>query len=402
MPGKTTLVSNATQLLAAAGKAMSGDTILLAAGNYGDVSLSYLKPTGMVTIKSADPDNDAVFKTIKLTNVTNLTIEDIDIRNPIAPGADMKPGLAINKSTNIVISGMDLSGSLNGNSFDDAHGAIIVGSSHVSILDSTFRQTRAAVVFNRDDNIIFAGNSITEGREGVNIGEVNHGLFERNYLTNMQPNYLGGDHPDNFQVQSGGPNGASNDLAFRNNVMIEGTSGFIGGIYVHSEKNDIGVRHTNISIENNYYQSTYRHGISVSNTDGLVISGNTVLNSARIGVDAAIMVADVKGALIDRNIAPLLIDRQDFPSTGVTWRNNIDVWDARTKVGIAQSALFAPIGTGEIDFAALGTLAGGAGARIGAGFHSVTGIGNLTGNLAAQIAAYVPQFDHSFATHPLV
>lgn len=396
MPGKTILVSSAAQLVKTARSAVGGDTILLAPGNYGDVSLANLRPTSTVTIKSANPDADASFKTLRITNASNLTIEDVDVNNPIAAGAPRSAATAINKSTNINFVGVDIAGSNNGNAADDAHGLIITASDNVAVLDGTFSHLHAAIVVGLTSDVIIAGNTITQSREGVNIGQVTGGLFERNLVTDMAA--LPGDHPDAFQVHNG-TRGAigSSDLAFRSNVIFQGSGTSVQGIYIHSEQDALGIHHSNISIENNFYVGSARHAISISNADDVVVRGNTVLYSGSGGLVPAILSADVQGGIFEDNISTLLLPTRNTGSTNVIWRDNIDVWDPKFKVGVAQDSLFAPgVGT-TLDLARLSPLAGSAAA--GAGFHTADEIGNLSGSVAVQLAHYVPMFEaEHFAT----
>lgn len=396
MAAKTTIVSNGTQLKIAATSAKAGDTILLAAGSYGDFSFSAIKPTGTVTIKPVSEDAQVIFRTMSFTNSANLLVEDIDISRPLVNGVGLNtPMLRVNSSTNISLVGFDVAGSLDGNAHNDGHGLSIVSSNRISILDGHFQQVDTAAIIARVQDVIFAGNTITAVREGVNISNTQGGLFDRNTIINMQPNYATGDHPDAFQVHSTRTS-ASSDLAFRNNVILEGTSGPVGGFFIRSERVGEGIEHSNISIENNYYQGTYRHGISVGDTNGLVITGNTVIDSAKAGNSAAINTYNISGGRIENNIAQLFLHSK---SDGVTIANNIDVWEAKFNTGIKVGELFAPPGeVGVLDLGALDPLANSIAASTGAGFRLTGEIGNLSGDVAAQVAAYVPQFDHNFAT----
>jgi parallel beta-helix repeat protein len=396
MSGKTTLVSNSIQLKIAATAAKAGDTILLAAGSYGDYSFSAIRPTGTVTIKPVSDDAQVTFRTMSFTNSANLVVENIDVSRPLVDGVGMNtPMLRVNSSTNISLVNFDVAGSRDGNAGNDGHGLSIVSSSRISVLDSHFEQVDTAAIIARVQDVIFAGNTITAVREGVNISNTQGGLFDRNTIVNMQPSYDAGDHPDAFQVHST-RTAASSDLAFRNNVILEGTSGPVGGFFIRSERVGEGIEHSNISIENNYYQGTYRHGISVGDTNGLVIRGNTVIDSAKAGNSAAINTYNIEGGRIENNIAQLFLQSK---SSGVTLANNIDVWEAKFNTGIKVAELFAPAGdVGVLDFAKLDPLAGSLADVGGSGFRLAAGIGDLTGGTAALLGAYVPQFDSNFAT----
>ncbi len=402
MSGKIITVSNATQLKAALKLVKGGETILLASGDYGSYSISGINPKTVVTLKSANPDADASFRTLGVTNSSNLVISDIDISRTLRAGeASNTSSFMINKSKDITVVGVDISGSRDGNAHNDGHGLLLINSNRVAILDSTFQQLRAAAVVSGDTDILFAGNTITEVRQGVNISNLRGAVFEQNFVTNMQPAYQWGDHPDAFQVQStnGGP---SSDLMFRDNVLIEGSSGPVGGIFIRNE-GSIG-RHQDISIENNFYQGTYRHGISVAGVNGLVIDNNTLLDSAKPGNSAAILVTDVNGARVTDNVAPLyMIDNV----RSLNSRNNIDVWDPKQKVGVAAANMFASdVAGGNATLASnLDVLAGSVPALRGAGFQKVAAVGDLgsTADAAAIVEAWLPVLnDANHASHYLL
>ena len=69
-------------LVSALTKAGAGDVIELEAGDYGDVILKgrhlpQLAKDGVVTVKSADPGNPAIFSTMMLRDAANVTFDGI-------------------------------------------------------------------------------------------------------------------------------------------------------------------------------------------------------------------------------------------------------------------------------------------------------------------------------------
>ncbi len=391
MASKIIAVSSAFQLVAAAKMAGAGDTILLASGDYGAVSLANLHPGGMVTIRSADVAHEANFYSVGINVSNNLTLRDVTVSHPLNPGDSLSvAAVTINRSSNVTIANVQISGSLDGSSFNDGNGIVATSSDHLTIVGSSFRQLHTGIIAARVTDLVIAQNTVTEAREGFNVSDIHQALFDRNYATNMQPNYAAGDHPDAFQVSTGGGAAPSSDLTFTNNVMIEGTSGPVGGIFIKSES---GVLHSHINIANNYYVGTYRDAIAVSKASDVRITGNTVLDSSKAGNSAAIIVGDLHSAVISGDIAPLFMTRTDSVSSGVVWQNNIDVWDAKTKVGIQAALLVASPQSGNIDFSGLGALAGGAAERAGAGYHPVVGIG-AGGMSGGSLGAYLGLHDH--------
>ncbi len=390
------IVHNAAELTKALAAVKGGETILLAAGDYGNYAFKG-NPASNVVVKSLDPDHDAVFHSLKLVNVSNFTIQDVDIHNPQDAGAPNR-AIQIGLASHVTLIGIDVSGSKDGTAWNDGNGIILTSSDHIAILDSTFQQLRGAIVASKVSDLIIAGNDISQSREGVQVGQINGGLFDRNYLHNMDPNYAAGDHADDFQVHNGGGIDASNNLVFSNNVMTEdGGRGGVHGIYIYSERFREGIQHTNIVIENNYYSGSALHGISVNYADNVQIRDNTVLNSGSNDfLIPGILARSIHGGVIENNAATLLIDVKNSGNADLTWSNNIDLWDPKFKKGAALADVFVAAGDPTIDFSNLDTRSTGVAA--GVGFHAVTGIGDIAGSAESIMAAYLPCFDHGFVS----
>lgn len=400
----TLAVANAAELRTAIRGLKGGESILLAPGDYGRIAFSSVNPASLVTIRSADPGNDALFSSLNFVRSSNIALVDVDVSRPIQPGerAGTFSAVAVTSSRDIRLAGIDLTGSLDNNASNDGQGMTITGSQRITIVDSTFRQFKAAAVISLNQDIIFAGNSISEVREGVNISGLTDGLFERNLIRDLQPDYAAGDHPDAFQVHSS-RGGGSSQLLFQDNVILEGKSGPIGGIFLGNETYEQGSRHSDIAIVNNFYQGTFRHGISVSGAVDVLIDGNTVLNSNKAGNSAAIMLTRVQGATVSDNVAPLFLNTS---STGVTSTNNINVLNNKFKAGIAASSLF------ESDVAAgvasatsnFNPLAGSLAALRGVGYRMDGPVGDLGSDLAAAgfAESYARMYSPDGFTHALL
>lgn len=411
MTSKTVTVATTADLRAAARTARAGDTILLAPGNYGDVRLDNLRPagTGTITIKSANPDNDAVMRTLTMMNSQNIIIQDIDISRPMNPG-EARNNYAVNvgRSSNLTFIGIDVSGSMNNDARDDGHGMSLNGK-RLSVLDSTFTQLGFAVVATGSD-YVFAGNTMTQVREGMQMREMQGALVANNFARDFQANYAAGEHPDVFQVHTGGTAQASSNLIFRNNVMTPGADGGVGGIFIRSET-AIPRRHSNILIENNVYEGNFTHGITVSDADSVTIRSNTVRAGINDGLVSSILVSNVSGGLVEKNVVQRLLGSKNEPNTDVVMRDNIDIWDVNQKKGLAVGDLFAQstsaasnrLGVGLVgseagfDFSDFNVLANSAAGRLGAGFKAVGNIGNLTGSAEQQMASWLPGLDTSLA-----
>jgi hypothetical protein len=345
-----------------------------------------VRPTGTVTIKPLDMEQGATFTQLRIVRSGNLSLEGFTLANPVDPDAPRPSAMQINKSSDISLSGFKVHGSLNGNAHDDASGINIIESQRVMVLDSSFQQLRAAITAGRSSDVVVAGNTITEVREGVNMSQVSGGLFERNYLSDFQP--AAGDHPDFFQVHAAGTATGSQNLVFRDNVMIERSGFAIGGIFIRSENAEHGVRHSNIVVENNFYEGTYRNAIAVSNVDGVRIKGNTVLEGERVSHASAIIIDDISRAQITDNIAPLFIDsKRNGQLSNVVWENNVDVVDRRFGGEVTVAELF-DRNFGDAYAASFAVRTGSVADLKGAGAYIEGEWGEIAGPAAVQFSYY--------------
>lgn len=386
----TITVSSATQFTAALKIARGGDTILMGAGNYGTLYIKYFNPASLVTIRSADPANGAVIKQLRVNRSSNVLIDDVDVVNDLAgfTGTVRPQAVQITSSANITLHGMEIGGSRDGNAWNDGQGVSVIGSRRIALLDNHITQTDAAMVVARTSDLVVAGNTVRDVQEGLVMSQVNSVLVERNLMTQFNPNLATGMHPDFIQLHSGGTGTlASSDLLIRNNVLVEGASnGPIQGVFIRSEAVKAGQRHSNITVEDNYYEGSSRHGITVADTDGVKVTGNTVLEGANKWLAPAITVSNSTAGLIDRNVTTLLLLGKN--NSGVSYGTNVDVQDSQKLGGHLRSSLFSHA-EGSLDFAAFTPMSGTAASRYDAGFVAPdSDIGRLTGTALMLHASY--------------
>ncbi len=383
-------VYNATQLVAAFNAAKTPTTILLAPGNYGDVALRYDYNNYTTILKSLNINNQATFDSITFSNVSNVQIQDITISHALLPSESLwTPAISVQNSSDIYFVGLDVHGSLNGTSFDDGNGFTITNSRNIAILDSKFSELNNVLSINSTTGLVIAGDTVTASRTFLVGVDVHNGLFELNYLHDMMPNYGAGDHPDFFQIATGSVAGPSSDLTFRSNVMLEKMGDYIGGFYIQSEQFAEGVHHSNIVIDNNYFFGNYRHAVSLTGVDNATITNNTIVDNGSVNPSAAIYLKDVDGAVIDRNIEPLIVENRLYANSGVTITNNVDIWDPQFKIGVAvSSVLNVPVDGAVVNLSSLGAKAGSIAATLGAGYKPVAQVGNLTTSESASIVKY--------------
>ena len=330
---------------------------------------------GTVTIKSADSAHDAVFSDIRIANAAGFTFNDVDVHRPLAAGeAEFTQAVYVSGSSRIAFVGVDFTGSLDNNAWNDGVGLRVSSSSDIRLVDSTFEQWTNSATFDHVSRLTVAGNSVTAVREGFDFAAVHDVVIDRNLFTKFTPNYAAGDHSDAIQFWNTGVKEGSSHVEIADNIILQGANGGTQGIFIRNEDPNPAYRHSDFTIENNLYNGDARSAITVAGLDNSVIRGNTVTSAPGGALEAGINLSDTKNVTVDHNIAPLLLSSGSNP--GAIWSNNIDLWDSKTKAGVALDSVFAvKSGATGFDVAAYALKAGGAAALAHTGFAMVDGIG---------------------------
>jgi hypothetical protein len=272
-------VSNSGQLSSALSGASGGDVILLADGDYGDLSISQDYASN-VTIQSAT-EHGARFDVVKITG-SNVTIDGLSINGRFTiAGADH-----VTATNNI------------GTSWNE-----VLSSSHVVIAGNEFTNTLSieeSTNFRIADNYIHgvAGDLIRV------IGNSSEGVFENNVLWDMLPKkfadgtYIHADALQMFSTSKGTPH----DIVIRGNYIYDdpatGDSGNLWGQGIFLGGPSGGYR--NIIIEENLIDTGSPNAISLYiGPEGNIIRNNTVLGSGQISVNGG----DSSGVQIYGNVA---------------------------------------------------------------------------------------------------
>ena len=288
-------VSTSDELYEALAKAQGGDEIRLASGDYGELKLwehsgfdvTFDSP---VTITSADPDAPASFSGMGLNGVANLTFDNIvfDYTYDASHATFHKP-FRITESENITITNSVFDGDLatdrsekeDGLGF--AQGLNISASSGIEISDTEFFHWHRAMVFGRTDDIVVTGNEIHNIRsDGMDFAQAQNVLIADNYIHDFH--FAEGDHADMIQFWTSGTDAPSTDVIIRNNILDVGEGDETQSIFIRNEVVDslgggTDMYYQNFLIEENVILNGHLHGITVGETNGLVIQNNTLLST---------------------------------------------------------------------------------------------------------------------------
>lgn len=375
-------VSNAIQLTAAIRAVKGGETIKLAPGDYGSVTINGRNLKSNVTITSADPSNDASFSSLRVATSSNWTFDDIDLHKVLAKGqGDWTQTAYISGSQNITMRGLDVTGSMDKNSWNDGWGIRVSYSKDVQILDSTFEQLKIAAIFDHSTDLVLAGNTVTDVREGFDFAAVHRLTVAQNHFSNFTPNYKAGDHSDAIQVWTMGVNEGSSQIMVRDNVMLMGASGGVQGIHISTEVP--AYRFTDVTVQNNLYYGDAQVAIHLNGVDGGVVRSNTLVTAVGGVLEAGIMIRNDTNIEVDHNISPLTLVFGG--SKNINVHDNIDLWDRYyNKTGSSVDSIFgsAPTPGAPVDMSAFVVKAGSLAAAAQAGFSAIAGIGAASFDLA--------------------
>ena len=321
-------VTNQTELKAALGKAVGGDTISLAGGNYGDVSLIHglggadLDFDSKVTIRSEDLENPAVLTGLNLSGARNLTFDGLIFDYVFKSGdsVDAMP-FVISNSHGIAIRNSIFDGDVarGVSNVEDGRGfgrglVVLGGSSGVSVTGSEFYNFHRAALFVESSKILLQGNDVHDIRsDGFNFAAVTNVLIENNHLHDFRSATGSGDHPDMIQFWTAGTTTPTTDIVIRGNILDIGKGSYSQSIFMGNEAvaqgAGAGMFYQNVLIENNIIQNNHLHGITVGGANGLIIRSNTLLYKAGIdplegtvGVPQIYVSSTSKGVNIEKNI----------------------------------------------------------------------------------------------------
>ena len=352
------LVSNAEELMAALESATGGETILLKAGDYGDIGIIRTHFDEKVTIKSLDPDNMAELNTLTILESSNMRFDNLDVTK--APSVDTLPFSRVlfigQNSSDIEVANSKISGHLAINGYDqdsmELHesGNVLglptgtplatLNATNITIENNEIFNGNRGAAFGYTDGLIFKNNEIHSVRKSfMSGGNVSNVEVDGNTMSGSTPwhgpNTTIGDHSGmiRFWTQSSTPGFVSENISITNNILMEGAG---DPNYMFLEDNS-GGGYINVVFDNNVIHNGQTGGFSSENTDGLQITNNTLLQSSldpdfegffgygskapgvRIG-------ADNKNVLVENNVLGSITVDDDNPNAGtITVQNNMIV-----------------------------------------------------------------------------
>lgn len=316
-------VSSSQELDAALLSATGGEEIILAPGDYGDLSMitkgrDDFQFAETVTIRSDDPSNPAVFSSIDVRDAANVTFDGVTFDYEFENGDQIfsRP-FNIMSSENVTIRNSTFDGDVaeGVSEADDGYGFAIglsVRASQGVVLENNeFHTFHRGISVSDSQDIVVTDNEVHSIRmDGMNFAEVQGVVIENNHIHDFAGSLNSTDHRDMIQFWTNGTDEPSTDIVIRGNILDIGEGTFTQSIFMRNDMVDRGLAgyemfYQNISITDNVILNGHSHGIYVGETDGLVISSNTVLHNDGNdpdGVDQGVEIPVIRVADNSRNV----------------------------------------------------------------------------------------------------
>ena len=301
-------ITTPAALAQALAAAKGGEVFRLAPGDYGTLTLATTAFSAPVTLTSADPTHPARLDGLATHGSANLTLDHLAFTYTYHPG-DQKWAVpfSVTGGQNLTLSdntfvGANATGTATiVDGLGNGNGLMARGISGLTLTGNRFSDFFTGLTVRESDHVTIRDNDFSAMRsDGMDIIAVQHALIEGNHGHDFagQPNW--NDHRDMLQMWTNGEKTPTTDITIRGNHFDIGNGSFTQSIFIRNEQVDQGragpeMYYRNIVIEDNTLTNNHHHGITVGETDGLIIRHNTVLEvpdtsataASRIGSPAA-------------------------------------------------------------------------------------------------------------------
>ena len=334
----TITVTNAAQLTSALSVAHAGDTISLAAGNYGDFAISGKSFTTDVTISSQSATAPATFHSLSITGSTHIHVDDVAVNfTPTMTTLAWSPAVKIDGSNSIsfthstVTGGNAINGVLptataldtaNGNvvGFPTGYGVNVTGSSKIVIDSDQISHVGKGVVLNNVDQLAISHNDIHDLRQtGITGAGLSNTTIDSNHVHDSNPWRWGdtannGDHADFLALWTSTTQPvASSNITITNNLMEQGKGTAVLGMWLQGDATPF----TNVTISNNAFLDGNLQGIMLRGVNNSTVDHNTLLQTSGDSKAAPgiLLTSNVHNVAVSSNITGVFSDTSGSTGT---------------------------------------------------------------------------------------
>ena len=281
-----TLYANTSNYKPAFAALQSGDTLVLAPGNYGVLYMKDKTYTENVIIKGGN------FTGVQLTNVSHVTLDGATIKlNPTLTSTNNAQAVRVVVSDNVTITNAKITGGLAINGVPQTatvldktgnvlglpagKGVNFENSTDCTISNSDIRMFHKGVTFTDSSNINILNNDIHDLRTSPITGSVQNGLnIIGNHTWTSHPWSFGGagDHGDRIHIWT--DHESAHRIVIKDNLLEQGDGDAMLGIYL--DDNGLGFGFHDVAISGNTIIEGTGQGVLLENAYGTV-SDNTLI-----------------------------------------------------------------------------------------------------------------------------
>lgn len=265
-----TTVGSIAALTAALATAQGGDTILLASGDYGRLSITNMRFSSAVTIASETPNAPASITGLSISGSNGLVFRSLDfVADPAMGGIP----LYIKTSQNLTFDRVYVHGSLDGTPGNDAGGLYFTLSSNITITNSEFEELHWGINHDDSNGLTIRGNTFHDIRmDGIRGGGSSNVTITGNSFKDFYP--LAGDHYDAIQFWTTNTTASVSNIQVTDNIIIRGNGSPPQGVFLRDETGNLPYQ--NVTISGNLIVGALYNGIYVSGGFDVVIANNVV------------------------------------------------------------------------------------------------------------------------------
>ena len=289
---QTLSIADSAALREALRGAARDQVVELAPGDYGTLALK--EKTAPSVIRSADPANPARIGGLKINGVTDLALEGLHLgyAYDASDKISVRP-FDIRDSRGITLSGNTIRGDVarGRSAADDGYGfgigLSVRYSTDVRIEGNEISVWHRGMALRGSKNVVVAGNDLHAIRmDGMNFAQMDGVRIEGNHIHDFKRSIDSKDHADMIQFWTNRTEEPSRDITIRDNVLNSGDGWFTQSIFMRNDLVDRGLAgpemfYRDVVIEDNVILNAHLHGITVGETDGLVIRRNTLIQNTR-------------------------------------------------------------------------------------------------------------------------
>ena len=262
-----------------------------------------------VTITSLDVHNRATFGYIEVSGSSHIRVDSINLIHPMRAGeAEWSRAFEVNTSDHIQITNSKLSGSDDGIPDNDIYGFYSATNTDLYFYNNDVSNFVRGAIMGGGDRLTLCGNSFRKMRsDGIDLGGVVDTLVQANRFTDFYQ--YGQDHPDAIQAWNDNGVRTMENVTIRGNVILRGPGDVIQAIFIQS--NTPAFPNRNFVIDHNLIYQGHIHGISIADTQGVLIDHNTVLTDFNPVLVESINTSQTTNAVISNNVSTAFGSYQD-------------------------------------------------------------------------------------------